>query len=105
MSLIITLTASMLTCPLIAPDQTILPQLQVDDAVFSNDVVIVGTSERLTPRNFGITETVGSTPVSIAEWTDGLVTGGSDNDQSSVETAHAIVDSELDRATRAVRTR
>ena len=105
MSLIITLTASMLTCSLIAPDQTILPQLQVDDAVFSNDVVIVGTSERLTPRNFGITETVGSTPVSIAEWTDGLVTGGSDNDQSSVETAHAIVDSELDRATRAVRTR
>jgi len=33
MSLIITLTASMLTCSLIAPDQTILPQLQVDDGM------------------------------------------------------------------------
>jgi hypothetical protein len=97
--------ALVLVGPVASADKAAPPPLPVDGSVFLDDLVIVAKSQPALASQIGITETIASAPVSLSEWTDGLVNGDADSGLASDEGFRAVVDQELNRATRAVRTR
>jgi hypothetical protein len=82
-----------------AAPQARAPRLTVDDSVFSEDAVVTATKTHDDQVGRGITYAIVSPPVSLADATDGLLAGTSEDRDGKQNREQA--DTELARATRA----